>query len=56
MRQLIIYILLLLFAVLPFESCTNDETDDGLETITPNDQEETGKVIVVKMPGSDNSD
>ncbi len=41
MKQLIIYLLLLVFAMLPLAGCTNDETGEDLEILTPNETEET---------------
>ena len=42
MKQLILYLLLGMFALLALGSCTNDESDDGLEVLTPNEETETG--------------
>jgi len=41
MRLTIIY-LLLLFGFTALGSCTNDESDDGMETLTPDPPKETG--------------
>lgn len=41
MRPLYRYLLLFFLALLALGSCTNDESDEGLETLTPNDQDET---------------
>lgn len=35
---------LLLLALLVLAACTNDETDEGLELLTPNEPEETAVV------------
>ena len=42
MPQRVVYMLFLFFALFATVSCTNDETDEGLEVITPNDPAETG--------------
>lgn len=36
---------LLLLAFLVLAACTNDETDEGLELLTPNETEETAAVV-----------
>ena len=46
MPQRVVYLLFLLFALLSPVSCTNDETDEGLEVVTPNDPAETGTSAV----------
>jgi hypothetical protein len=42
MPQRVVYLLFLFFALLSAVSCSNDENDEGLEVITPNDPAETG--------------
>ncbi|MCE2612888.1 hypothetical protein LVD13_07890 [Flavobacteriaceae bacterium D16] len=37
MKQLIVYILIALFAVISISACTNDEGGEDLDIITPND-------------------
>lgn len=41
MRPLISNLFVLSFALLALGSCTNDESDEGLEVLTPNDPAET---------------
>jgi hypothetical protein len=41
MPQRVVYLLFLFIALLTSGSCTNDETDEGLEVLTPNDPAET---------------
>jgi hypothetical protein len=43
MRQLIKA--LLLFTILALAACTNDETDEGLELLTPNEPTESAKEL-----------
>ena len=50
MRQLIIYMLLVFFALLGLGSCTNHETDENLEILTPNEPTETGVQPSVQIP------
>jgi|GEM_PF-3470025 len=40
MRAYTKYLLLLMFGLITLGSCTNDETDEGLETLTPNEPSE----------------
>lgn len=49
MRQFIKY-LLLLFTIIVLAACTNDETDEGLELLTPNEPTETAKGLSGESP------
>lgn len=49
MRSLYRYLLLLFLALLVLGSCTNDESDEGLETLTPNDPAETSVADSLKV-------
>lgn len=41
MPQRVVYLLFLFIALLASGGCTNDETDESLEVLTPNDPSET---------------
>lgn len=41
MTQRVVYLLFLVFTLVALGSCTNDETDENLEVLTPNDPVET---------------